>query len=1117
MVRLQRKRCSVAVSAALVAMVGTVASAAVPKLAAEAVVKQSPVLEAFAESGRMPHIIGFRDVPAVTFKTQLKASSPPLRGKKALDLEASVAQYAETLEARQKALETRLKSVAGRSFEVTHRMQHAFNGIVATLSPAEAAALARDPAVTLVEPYKEFALDDDTGPGVIGAPTVWSSGTGIHRAAFMTRERTGVSLFNRRALGEGVLVGIIDTGINLRSPSFAEVDPLSGFEFSNPLGPGNYLGQCRPGGVDAGRCNDKLIGGHDFVFSAVCTPNAPATDPCRPGGTFREEASFGDNDGHGSHVAGTSAGNSRFVSFRGNVVEISGIAPRAHVVGYDACYTLVATGQGLCPNVSTLASINQAVIDGVDVINYSIGGGAQPWSEAISLAFLAAADAGIFVAASAGNSGPGPSTNGHNQPWVTTVAAAQSGRDGFEFTLNTSGANVPASLQRVVLRAGSGGVELSATVPSLPLRAGPGFAGTSDGCTASGAFPAGFFANRIALVRRGGCTFIEKANNAAAAGARAVILVNNAAGILTPSVPGATVPVFGMPQAEGVALQGLAATDPTLTASIPFPATRITNTVDQLAAFSSRGPAPFSLLKPNITGHGVNILEPVACPDPAQWATPACINAAGLMSGTSMSAPQIAGAAALLRQLFPDWSPAEVQSALMMTATQTVRLEDGVTPAHPFAAGAGRVQVDRAARAGLVLDEQRADYLAANPGIGGDPAGLNLAGLVNRGCGPTTCTFTRTFRSTRGTFQTFSASLSGVTGSISTPVFTVAPFGTATVTVTVNTAGQPADGSFRFGALTLTSTGNDHASRSPDLRLPVAVAVRAPELTLSTETIAISAPANTSRSASFSVWSNSNPVEFSVSTTGTGTGAVVSQSRLGATSGFATGFFTDFGIGLYAGDDFVVPASSRIARISTDLFNVGALATPATVVQWSIFPDAGGVPAGNPETSPGAAVWRFSSPLSGPGVSLVGGVLRLDLAAAGQNVTLPPGRYWLVPQINTTFANRYAWFVSNEGNGTPPRLIQPSLAPPGNTWNVPPNPPAGMAFGIIGTVGCGAPWIGGVAPASGRGLAGAPATVGFTVNTQGLAPGNYTGFVCVNSNDPARPQASVRVNLTVTP
>jgi len=1117
MVRLQRKKCSLAVSAALAAMVATAVSAEVPRLEGKASLSSSPVLEAFAESGKKPYIIGFREMPAVTFKTQLKASPPPLRGKMAIDVEASMAQYAETLESRQKAQETRLKSAVGRSFEVSHRMQHAFNGIVATLTPAEAAALANDPAVALIEPYMEFALDDDTGPAVIGAPTVWTDGTGIHRAAFMTRERVGVSLFNRRALGEGVVVGVIDTGINQRSPSFAEVDPLSGFTFSNPFGPGNYLGQCRPGGIDAGRCNDKLIGGHDFAFNAVCTPNTPATDPCRPGGTIREESSFGDNDGHGSHAAGSAIGNTRFVSFRGNALEISGIAPRAHVISYDACHTIIASGLGSCSNTALLASINQTVIDGVDVINYSISGGAQPWSDAISQAFLAAADAGIVVVASAGNSGPGPSTNGHNQPWVLTVAAAQSGRAGFEFTLNTSGAAVPANLQRLVLNAGTGGVDLAASLPALPLRAGPGFAGTSDGCTATGAFPAGFFANRIALVRRGGCTFTEKAVNATTAGARAVIIVNNAAGAIAPSVPGATVPVFGLLQTEGVALQGLSATDPSLTASIPFPATRIANTADQLAAFSSRGPTPFSLLKPNITGHGVNILEPIACPDPAQWATPACANIAGLLSGTSMSSPQLAGAAALLRQLFPDWTPAEVKSALMMTAAQTVRLEDGVTMAGPFAAGAGRVQIDRAARAGLVLDEQRADYLAANPTAGGDPSGLNQAGLVNRGCGPSTCTFTRTFRSTRGTFQTFSASLGGVTGSIGSPVFTVAPFGTATLTVTVNTTGQPSDGSHRFGALTLSSTGNDHASRSPDLRLPIAVAVRAPELALSTETIAITAPANSSRNASFSVWSNSNPVDFNVSTTGSGSGAVVSQSSLGATSGFSIGRFTDFGIGLYAGDDFVVSASSQLTRISTDLFNVGALAGPATVVQWSIFPDAGGVPAGNPETSPGAATWRFSSPLSGPGVSLAGGVLRLDLVAAGQNVTLPPGRYWLVPQVNTTFANRYAWFSSSEGNGTPPRTIQPSLAPPGNTWNIPTNPPAGLAFNIIGTVGCGAPWIAGVAPASGRGSAGSPASVSFTVNTAGLAPGNYTGFVCVNSNDPARPQASVRVSLTVTP
>ncbi|MFN7211583.1 MAG: S8 family serine peptidase [Lysobacteraceae bacterium] len=1119
MVLLQRKWCSIAVSAALVSMVSA-AAAAPGKWDAGTAVAPSPVLQAYAEQGRMPYIIGFREMPAVTYAAKLDgASKAPLAAMSDDEAEASVAAYVDTLAKTQRGTEARLKASVKRDFAVQHRMQHAFNGIVAVLSPAEAAALAADPAVTLVEPYSEALLDDDVAPAVVGAPTVWSNGTGIHRAAFINRERTGVSLFNRRAKGEGVIVGVIDSGINQRSPSFAGVDPVTGYEFTNPFGEGTYLGQCRTGGVDAGRCNGKLVGGYDFVYNAVCTPNAPTTDPCRPGGTWREDPSFGDTDGHGSHTAGTSAGNSRLVSFRGNTLELSGMAPRANVISYDACYTVIATGVGPCPNVATLAAINQAVADGVDVINYSIGGGIQPWSEAISQAFLAAADAGIFIAASAGNSGPGPSTNGHNEPWVMTVAAAQSGRAGYEFSLNVSGSTVPSNLQRILLNAGSGGVELTTSIPSSSLRAGPNFAGAADGCTSTGGFSAGSFSNRIALVRRGTCPFTEKVTNAVAAGARAVIIVNNTTGGIAPSVPGATVPVFGMAQTEGVALQGLTATDTTVAGSIPAAAALVANTQDQLAGFSSRGPAPFSVLKPDITGHGVNILEPLTCADPTQWNTSTCANTIGLLSGTSMSSPQVAGAGALLKQIFPDWSPAEIKSALMMTARQTVLLEDGVTAATPFAAGAGRLQVDLAAKAGLVLDEQRADYLAANPATGGDPSALNLASLANRGCSGTTCTFTRTFRSTRATFQTFSASLSGVTGTISTPIFTVAPFGTASITVTVNTSGQPSDGSYRFGALTLTSTGNDAASRSPTLRLPVAVAVRAPELSLSTQSIAITAPANATRTASFGVWSsNSNPVDFTAAATGTGQGALVAQSSLGATSGYSAGLFTDFGIGLYAADDFVLATSSTLTSIANEGFVLGTGVIPSTAgIRGAIFPDAGGVPAGNPETSPNAAVWRFSTPANGPGVSTAGGVLRLNLAAAGQSVTLPPGRYWMVPQVNTLFANRFAWFFSQEGNGTSPRTTQPSLAPPNNGWNVPTNPPAGLAYTINGTVGCGAPWLSGLAPTSGRAAAGSPASVGFTVNTAGLAPGNYTGFVCIGSNDPSRPQASVRVNLTVTP
>ncbi len=1118
MQRLRRSGFSVAVFAALALMVGVAQAQDLPQGAV--MTKESRALLSFETTGRMPFIVGFRDVPAVTFGVQLKKAPPPLRGKAALDIEASMAAYAKALEDRQIGQESRLKRAVGRDFAVTHRMQHAFNGIIAELTPAEAATLATDPAVTLVEAYTEYLLHDDVTPQIVGASTVWSSGTGIHRAAFLNRERSEVSFFNRRARGEGVVVGIIDSGINFASPSFAGTEPGSGFEFSNPLGAGNYLGTCATNGIDAGRCNDKLIGGHDFVFAVVCTPNTPATNPCRPasaGGSFREEPSFADNDGHGSHTAGTSVGNQREVTFRGNRLVLSGIAPRANLIGYDACYTNIVTGQGLCPNVSALASINQAVADGVDVINFSIGGGAQPWSEAISQAFLAAADAGVFIAASAGNSGPGPSTNGHNQPWVMTVAAAQSGRAGFDFTLNVTGAGVPANLSRVLLNDGSGGIELTGPIPSSALRAGPGFAGTADGCNVSGGFAPNLFSNRIALVRRGGCVFIEKVTNAAAAGARAVIIVNNVAGGIAPSVPGATLPVFGMAQDSGVALQALSVSNPALAAVIPFPATRVDNTQDQLAAFSSRGPAPFSVLKPDITGHGVSILEPVACTDPALFTTPACANAIGFLSGTSMSAPQLAGSGALLRQIFPNWTPAEIKSALMLTARSTVLNETGAA-ATPFQMGAGRVQVDAAAKTGLVLDEQRADYTAANPALGGDVSALNLASLANRGCGPAVCTFTRSFRSTRATFQTFSASLAGVSGTVSTPVFTIAPFGTQSVTVTVNTTGQPADGSYRFGTLTLASTGNDNASRSPTLRLPIAVAVRAPELALSTETITLSAPANSTRTASFSLWSNSNPVDFSTRNTGTGIGAIVAQSSVGATSGYATGRYSDLGIGQYAADDFVLTQATTLSSIANEGFVLGTgVISPTTVIGWSIFADAGGVPAGDPETSPNAAVWRYSAAANSAGISTNGGVLRLNLAAAGQTLTLQPGRYWLVPQVNAPFANRFAWFFSQQGNGTAPRTIVPSNQPPTNAWITPANAPAGLAYTLNGTVNCGAPWLGGVAPTSGRAAAGAPATLSFSVNTAGLVPGSYAGFICLNSNDPNRAGATVRVNLTVTP
>lgn len=750
------------------------------------------------------YIVGFSEAPLATYRGEMKGLAAPPRkgeGRGRVDVASPAAQaYVKALKVKQAEKMIGVRKAVGRNVEPVLTMQHAFNGVVLQLSAEEAAALRGQPGVMLVEPYREDRLNTDVGPGHIGATSIWENGSGVPPGLVSGR---GVpSSPGVKARGEGVVFGIIDSGVNFGSPSFAEVD-LDGYRHTNPLGAGNYLGTCAPGGIDEGRCNAKLIGGYDFI----CTLTTLCTNPAA-----REFPGFSDENGHGSHTASTSAGNKRTATFRGNDFEISGVAPRGNIIAYDACYTRVSDGAGLCPNVSTLASINQAVADGVDVINYSISGGTLPWSQANSLAFLAAADAGVFVSASAGNSGPGAATLGHLEPWVATVAAAQHGRGGINQVMQVTGPGTPpAALQNVVLSPGVNGVAQVADIPgTTPLIVSPQLDGGADGCAG---YPAGQFAGAIAVVRRGTCAFSIKVNNASAAGALAVVIANNAAGVVNPSVPGTTVPAYGALQTDGNALRDFAAANAGATAAIPVTAKVFANTPDALAAFSSRGPATFDLLKPDITGPGVLILAAYAGAAPTGFE-----GIVNTISGTSMSSPHNAGAGGLMRQLYPSWTPSEIKSALMMTAVQTVLLEDGVTPAGPFAAGSGRIQLDQAAKAGLVLDETTDNYLAANPATGGDTSALNLPNFAKSSCAGS-CSFERTFRATRANQRNWDAHLEGLAGSVDRPQFNLGPSGVGTLGVTIDTTGLPA-GTWQFGTLVLTPRGNND---SPVLRLPIAV------------------------------------------------------------------------------------------------------------------------------------------------------------------------------------------------------------------------------------------------------------------------------------------------------
>lgn len=1054
------------------------------------------------ETLAVPHIILLDEAPLASYRGEIAGLAAPARTRTArgpgrIDVRSAPARrYVQFLEQVQATRSGDLGRAIGRPLQVRMRMQHALNALVADLTPAEAQRLAKEPGVALVEAYREDPLLTDVGPRLIGAEPVWAG---------------SVPGAGGRFQGEGVVIGVIDSGINFGSPSFAALDPVDGYRHANELGAGTYLGTCAPGGADAGRCNDKLIGGYDFVCGVA---TGPTTTICTQPAIYREEPGFGDTNGHGSHVASTAAGNRRDVVFRGNPLRISGVAPRANIVAYDACYTSVADGRGLCPNVSTAASVNQAVADGVvDVINYSIGGGTSPWGDAISQAFLNAVDAGIYVAAAAGNSGPGAETTSHQQPWVATTAAAQHGRGDFVYTLTVTGpAPVPAPLQAIPLNEGSGSPGLPATLPpGTPLRVSPNFNAADDACAA---FPAGTFAGSIALVRRGTCAFSVKVANAAAAGASAVLIANNTAGAIIPSVPGAPVATFGLAQADGLALRDFAGgPGGSIQATLPRGAIALSNTPDQLAAFSSRGPGlRGAVMKPDVTAPGVDVLAVIA-----GTTLQGSENAIGLLSGTSMASPHHAGAALLLSQARPSWTPSEIKSALMMTATRAVLMEDGGTPADPFSRGAGRIRVDQAIQAGLVLDETKARYLAANPAAGGDPAALNLASLTDPGCFQR-CSFTRTFRSTLRYRQQWAARIEGLSGAVRPASFTVEPGATVTVTFTVLPEDVAPDGRFNFGEVALEPRGVGNPAQ-PTLRLPLAIAIQPPVAALTPQAGA-SVPAGGQTTIDLLLGNTGgSTLRYTVDNTGSATVDIADTAPTTAGSGFRSSRYTDTTSppGQYAADDFVLAAPTRLSSLTAYgfLLTTTPLATATQSITWSVYADAGGVPAGNPETALGAALWSYTAPPTAAGVGTANATISLDLATAGQDVTLPAGRYWLVVNGRTTLANRWVWYASDTAApGSLPGLA--TITPAAGGWAANASFP-GLAWRIRGQVPCGAPWIRAVTPAAGDVAPGASAGLKARLDARGVAPGAYTGYACLATNDPQRPKVATRIAFNVTP
>ncbi|KAK9099747.1 hypothetical protein Scep_023177 [Stephania cephalantha] len=621
--------------------------------------------------------------------------------------------------------------------------KHLLNGFAVHISPEQAEALRRAPGVKSVErDWKVKRLTTHT-PEFLGLPMgVWPTGGGSDRA------------------GEGIVIGLVDSGIYPNHPSF-------GTQNTAPYRPiPTYRGKCE---IDPNTkksfCNGKIVGAQHFAAAAIA---ARAFNP-----TIDFPSPL-DGDGHGSHTAAIAAGNNG-VPVRVHGFEFgkaSGMAPRARIAVYKALYRLFG---GFVADV--VAAIEQAVVDGVDILNLSVGPNSPPattkttFLNPFDATLLSAVKAGVFVVQAGGNGGPFPKTLVSYSPWIATVAAAIDDRRyknhlflGNGKILAGIGLSPSTISNRTFTLVAANDVMLDSSVSKYSPSDCQRPEVLNKNLVEGNILLCGYSFNFVV-----GTASVQKvAETAKSLGAIGFVLaVENA----SPGAKFDPVPV-GIPgvvitevdksmelidyynkstardwtgrvrsfKALGSIGDGL---KPILHKSAP-----------QVAIFSSRGPdikdysfQDADLLKPDILAPGSLIW--------AAWAPNGTdeVNYLGehfaMVSGTSMAAPHVAGIAALVKQKHPNWSPAAIKSSLMTTATVLDRAERPLqaqqysgsevitlVAATPFDYGSGHVSPRAALDPGLIFDAGYADYLkflCSTPGI--DPH--EVANYTNSRCNAT--------------------------------------------------------------------------------------------------------------------------------------------------------------------------------------------------------------------------------------------------------------------------------------------------------------------------------------------------------------------------------------------
>jgi minor extracellular serine protease Vpr len=604
------------------------------------------------------------DVDRLSAIVQLKgdplsthSATKPATGRKIDFKNNNVKSYRAQLNAGRNEFKRWLRANAPRA-RVTSEYDISLNAVAVELNGTPLETIAAAPMVERAEYNALYHPNLSESYKIINAMDAWNAAGG------------------RSVAGAGIKIGDIDTGIDETHPFF---DPTG---FSYPPG----FPKCDAADSNSHHQDQDC----KYVSQKVIVAKVFYNKAHQQG---LDAQAIQD---HGTHTAGIAAGVTGQTAVVNGVSidDMSGIAPGAWLGNYNVFPGAVDNAR----SEDILNAVDAAIADGMDVLNLSLGGSYHGNNDLLANGLDNAVDAGVVVAVAAGNSGPGAGTlesPGRARKVITVGASTNQHFVGQPFTY-------PAG----------GGTTIGAAVgdfAALPTASFDLFDTQSNGCASVDPGASG----KLAIIDRGACVFSQKVANAKAAGAVGVLVINNVAGDPTAMARTAgfddDLPAVMIGKNEGAALR--ASGETTASAEETFQEFVTPENKDILAGFSSQGPTAVDFaVKPDLTSVGVNVLSSITCVGKPQTC-PGDGSGWAFFSGTSMSTPHIAGSAAVLLNINPSWSPAQIKSALVNHADLVVK--DAATGLHdigPTAQGAGRENLSVAADGTTWMDPVSASF-----------------------------------------------------------------------------------------------------------------------------------------------------------------------------------------------------------------------------------------------------------------------------------------------------------------------------------------------------------------------------------------------------------------------